>query len=88
MERARTMRETGSDSHPAIAGGDTFETRVQAILRHGLRPRNRAERQAERAVAYGDHLQALVDEIREAEASLGDQGKSREAGGCSGPRRL
>ena len=58
--RART-RQAISEQAP-----DALAQRIGTLLRHGLAPRTRAERRAARAVAYGDHLEALLADIREA----------------------
>jgi hypothetical protein len=43
--------------------GNPVQARVDRILRTG-RSRTRAERRAEREIAYGDHLKVLLEEIR------------------------
>jgi hypothetical protein len=48
------------------ASGRLVQSHIENILRHGRRPRTRAERHAEREVCYGDHLQTLLGEISEA----------------------
>ena len=41
-----------------------MQARVDSILRAGRGPRTREERQAEREIAYGDHLKVLLEDIR------------------------
>lgn len=56
----------GTSQPPSMQPADALAERIGTLLRHGLAPRSRAERRAARAVAYGDHLEALLAEIREA----------------------
>jgi hypothetical protein len=50
----------------AVQEPDALAELIFRLLRQGRAPRNRAERRATRAVAYGDHLEALLADIREA----------------------
>ena len=42
-----------------------LQSTIESLVKYGHRPRNRAERRAERVVDYGDYLKALVGEIHE-----------------------
>ena len=48
----------------AAAIRNPIQTRVDRMLGAARPARNRAERQAEREIAYSDHLKVLLDDIR------------------------
>jgi hypothetical protein len=66
LDGARNYMRNHARPTTSIQESDALAELIFRLLRQGLAPRNRAERRATRAVAYGDHLEALLADVRDA----------------------